>query len=148
MSKLRCQWIRRGWGLKLGAKKEDRLLNLRFADDVLLVASSAHVLKKMMQEMCDEVAKVGLKIHTGKTKILANAFGRKQSRAENIELGMDKIEILPAHDSTKYLGREFSLDDYHDREIRHRMSCGWAKFSKQRHTLRQTVSFEAATPTI
>ena len=42
------------------------------ADDVLLVARSLKVLSKMVVEMRRAVADVGLEMHLGKTKILAN----------------------------------------------------------------------------
>ena len=43
--------------------------------------------------------------------------------------------------STKYLGRALSCSDHHDREIRNRIACGWAKFTQYRRELTDTKSF-------
>ena len=48
------------------------LTNMRFADDVLLFASSKEQLQKMLRDFKHSTEKVGLKIHTGKMKILSN----------------------------------------------------------------------------
>ena len=50
----------------------DCLTNLRFADDVLLFASSKEQLQKMLCEFKRSTEKVGLRIHPEKTKILSN----------------------------------------------------------------------------
>ena len=50
----------------------DCLTNLRFADDVLLFATSKEQLQKMMYEFKESTKKVGLRIHPGKTKVLSN----------------------------------------------------------------------------
>jgi hypothetical protein len=135
MARVKKTWLQRGWGIQLGAGRDDRLLNLRFADDVLLVAKSLKILKKMMEDMRQEVAKVGLEMHFGKTKILANPKGRKQSHAPYVDIGNQRVEILGPDESTKYLGRAFALTDYHNREIKHRISYGWAKFMKYKDEL-------------
>ena len=46
--------------------------NMRFADDVLLFASSKEQLQKLLCEFKRSSEKVGLRIHPGKTKILSN----------------------------------------------------------------------------
>jgi len=102
---------------------------------VLLVARSLKVLKRMVAEMREAVADVGLEMHFGKTKFLANEQGRKQSHAEQVNIDGVIIDILKPDESTKYLGRELTFADYHDREIRHRIACGWAKFSSYKAEL-------------
>ena len=129
MTGLKATWLKRGWGNQLGTNPEDRLSNLRFADDVLLVSRSLKVLRKMVTEMKRAVADVGLEMHFGKTKILANEQGRKQSHATNVDIDGHSVDILQPGESTKYLGREFGFTEYHVREIRHRVACGWAKFT-------------------
>ena len=91
---LKQTWIRRGWGVPLGVGKDERLLNLRFADDILLIAKSLKVLTKMMEEMQVAVREVGLEMHFGKTKILANAHGQKQGNASSIKVGANEVEIM------------------------------------------------------
>ena len=50
----------------------DCLTNLRFADDVLLFATSKDEIRKMLCEFKKDTEKVGLRIHPEKTKILSN----------------------------------------------------------------------------
>ena len=124
MARVKTKWVEKGWGIQLGVNHEERLTNLRFADDVLLVARSLKVLKCMMGGMRRAVAEVGLEMHFGKTKILANAKGRKQSQAKYIEIGGAQIKIMSPAKSTKYLGRAVAFTDFYNCEIKHRSSCG------------------------
>ena len=50
----------------------DCLTNLRFADDVMLFATSKKQIRKMMCDFKKATEKVGLRIHPDKTKILSN----------------------------------------------------------------------------
>ena len=59
-------------GIYLSDHDHDCLTNLRFADDVLLFATSKEQLQKMMYEFKESTGKVGLRIHSGKTKVLSN----------------------------------------------------------------------------
>ena len=116
-------------GIKLGINTDERITNLRFADDVLLAARSLNVLEMMVADMKRAVAEVGLEMHFGKTKMMAHKQGWKQSHSEVVDIDGVNIDILKPGESVKYLGREFSFVDYHDEEIRHRIACGWGKFS-------------------
>ena len=53
-------------GICLGDYELTCLANLRFADDVLLFATTQEQLQKMMCEFKHSTEKVGLKIHPGK----------------------------------------------------------------------------------
>eukprot|EP00973_Karenia_brevis_P000580 82320-Karenia_brevis.AAC.1 len=56
---------------RLGVYLDGHLLsNLRFADDVLLLATSLKDLKVMLADMFQSVHCCGLELHPGKTKIL------------------------------------------------------------------------------
>ena len=59
-------------GICLGDNDHDCLTNMRFADDVLLFASSKEQLQKMLCDFKRSTEKVGLRIHPGKTEILSN----------------------------------------------------------------------------
>ena len=63
---------RKGMGKNLSDNGHDCLTNLRFADDVLLLASFKEQLRKMLYEFKKSTEKVGLRIHPEKTKILSN----------------------------------------------------------------------------
>ena len=57
-------------GIYLSDHDRDCLTNLRFADDVMLFATSKEQLRKIMYEFKKATEKVGLRIHPDKTKIL------------------------------------------------------------------------------
>ena len=59
-------------GVDLSDQERDCLTNLRFADDVMLFATSKEQIRSMMCEFKDATEKVGLRIHPDKTKILSN----------------------------------------------------------------------------
>ena len=50
----------------------DPMTNLRFAEDVLLIAQSKNDICKMIANLREESKKYGLKLHMGKIKILAS----------------------------------------------------------------------------
>ena len=54
---------------------DERLTNLRFADDILLIATPRDQLKSMIEDLEKHTAEVGLEIHMGKTKVLRNGNG-------------------------------------------------------------------------
>ena len=59
-------------GIYLSDHDHDCLTNLRFADNVLLFATSKEQLQKMLCDFKESTEKVGLRIHPEKTKILSN----------------------------------------------------------------------------
>ena len=62
----RCPEIPKEW--KLDGHGE-RLTNLRFADDMLLLAKNKDELREMMEWLLDDLASVGLDINKKKTKL-------------------------------------------------------------------------------
>ena len=42
---------------------------------------------------------------------------------------------MAPNQSVKYLGRDLTFSEYHDQEIRHRINCGWAKFTANKDIL-------------
>ena len=63
---------KKGMGIYLNDNDKDCLTNLRFADDVLLFASSEEQLQKMSCEFKKSTEQVGLRTHPEKTPILSN----------------------------------------------------------------------------
>ena len=114
----------------------DPLTNLRFADDVLLIAQSRADARKMTEHLATEAAKFGLKINADKTKILTTAA---QTRASSVEVGSQRIDIISPENSERYLGRMLCLADYHTAELRNRLKNAWAAFSKYRTVFHSTA---------
>ena len=63
---------KKGMGIYLSDYDHDCLTNLRFADDVLLFATSKDQLQKMLYDFKESTEKVEVRIHPEKTKILSN----------------------------------------------------------------------------
>ena len=105
---------------------------MRFADDMLLFASSKEQLQKMLCEFKRSTEKVGLRIHPGKTKILSN---QSLDIRKEIEIDDIKVVMLTREESTKYLGQMITFQQQETTEIRNRIRAAWAKFHKYRQEL-------------
>ena len=92
-------------GKYLSDHDHDCLTNLRFADDVMLFATSKEQIQKIMNEFKKATEKVGLRIHPDKTKILSNQSNMNSDTKRYIKIGDMSIEILTRNESVKYLGQ-------------------------------------------
>jgi hypothetical protein len=97
----------------------EKIQELRFADDVVLVAKSKDEIQWMMEKLIDESAKAGLIINSDKTKIMSNT-----SDANFVV----KHEIIEKVESYKYLGRIISIKNECAEEIDTRIRNGWKSF--------------------
>ena len=76
----------------------DPLSNLRFADDVILFASSPGDIGKMIDDLSKETGKFGLKIHTGKTVVLSN---RSADRPKTVKCGSAEVKVASPDDTER-----------------------------------------------
>ena len=77
---------------------------MRFADDILILATSQQQLQTMLQDLSEACGRVGLKIHWGKTKMLSNI--PDESRDDiNVTVDEQKVQLIGYNESTPYLGR-------------------------------------------
>ena len=74
---------KKGMGMYLSDHDRDCLTNLRFADDVLVLAISEEKLQKMLCDFKKSTEKVGLRIHPEKTKILRNQSSLSSDTKKN-----------------------------------------------------------------
>jgi hypothetical protein len=121
-------WRLKGWGIQTGEALHSILCNLRFADDILLLATSKEQLHTMLTDLANAAKRVGLEMHMGKTKVLSNVEDEDREGTSYINIGGSQVEILPLMGSSMYLGRLLCLGALHDEEVRHRIRRGWAKF--------------------
>ena len=66
----KVKWTKNNYGININGR---RLSNLRFADDIVLFATSAKKLEKMMNELNDKSKEVGLNMNPMKTKLMTNS---------------------------------------------------------------------------
>ena len=123
---------KKGMGIYLTEHDHDCITNLRFADEVLLFASSEEHLQKMLCENNKSTEKVGLRIHPEKTKILSN---QSSDTKKEIEVDDMKVEILTRGENVRYLGQMITFLQQETTEIRNRIRAAWATFPKYRQEL-------------
>ena len=112
----------------MGGGRSETLGNLRFADDVILMASSVKHLKTMIKEFMVAAGKIGLELHLGKSKVLTN----ENPDYKKLEIDGCTFEV---QESTEYLGRVMSFTDSHSVEIKHRIARAWSKFMANKDVL-------------
>ena len=109
------------------------LTELRFADDVILVAQSKSDVTKMLQDLATFSAKYGLKLHFGKTKIMTwNALSQTDV---SVSVEGQCVTILDEATAERYLGRKLAFRNCQATEIANRIAAGWAAFTKHKSEL-------------
>ena len=116
-------------------EQAERMTNIRYADDILLVGKSLDEAVEMLELLEAILREYGLELNMAKTMILSTcpAPGAKTF----VEVCGAFAEILGKNGSHKYLGRAFSgnLQDRGKSALDHRLGCGWAKFQNLQGTL-------------
>lgn len=135
---LQAKWDaadKRRKGVKFGLPVGDgaSLTNLRFADDVMLVAHNKRDITRMLSQLADAANKYGHKLHFGKTKIMT--WDRLAAGCSSIFLGDKRVSILKETETEKYLGRKLCFADSCEVEVRNRLAGGWAAFHKHKGEL-------------
>ena len=121
--------------MQIGETKSDRLTNLRFADDLLLVATTRSQITTMIAGLKKAAASVGLQLHMGKTKILTNRFSGSVDSGEHCEIDGERIDVLGADETTMYLGRSLNLRHPQEAEMDARMRAAWRAFHARKSEL-------------
>jgi len=118
---------------------------LRFADDVLLFATTLPQLTTMLNDLHEVAGRCGLELHPDKTAILCNLSQRRgRQAAKHVTVGGRDVKVLNYDDSTKYLGRKLTFHDHHAVEIDNRIATAWRKLSALRDELTNNTSNQAA----
>ena len=120
--------------MSLGA--ECYLTSMCFADDVVLLAAKAKHIREMIADLRAAAAERGLKIHSGKTKVLPNEAAASSTRLPAyFEIDGEKYAVLGPEDSAKYLGRKVRFKDPNLAEFDNRVAKAWGAFSKYKKEL-------------
>ena len=76
-------------GIKIARRN---INNLRYADDIILMAESEEELKSLLMKVIEDSEKVGLKLNIQKTKIMASdPITSRQTDGETVETVADFI---------------------------------------------------------
>ena len=113
----KLDWQEKKYGLCVG---EAHLTNLRFADDIVLIAKSTGEPQQMMNDLTRESSRVGLNVNKAKTKIMSKTPA--SININNQPLG--NVTNYP------YLGNLVSVDGDHEPEVARRIGLAWNNFKK------------------
>ena len=102
----------------------EKLSTPRFADDVALTAQDVRDMEHQLITVNEESLKIGLKIHKGKTKFMANI-----NTSDNIQINGTKIEKVTNY---KYLWQTVAMENSTKQEVSVRIKAGWSVFGKYR----------------
>lgn len=96
-----------------------RLNNLRFADDIVLLSCSIQELEVMLRDLNNACKKVGLNINYSKTIAMSNR--------QTIPISVDGNNIEYKKEYI-YLGQLMSFQEKMDKELQRRQTAAWAKY--------------------
>ena len=101
---------------KLGSRQEgENINNLRFADDITLMAESKEELKSLLMRVKEESERAGLRLNIKKTKIMASTPNTAwQIEGENVEVVTDFL----------FMGSRITEDSDRSHEISRRLLLG------------------------
>ena len=102
-------------GFRIGGRE---INNLRYADDIVLIATSVNELQQLVDRVRVASQKLGLIINTAKTKVMVSAMTK--------EIASITVngQILEQVSSFVYLGAVFTDDSDCSKDIRKRLAMG------------------------
>ena len=120
------------WDTKGLEVNGDRINNLRFADDIVLVSTNGDEMEEMLNELDTESLKLGLKMNMRKTEIMYNSF------ADEKEVKINGIAVKKVEEYV-YLGQLVTMKSDKTDEIKRRITAGWRAFGKYKDILKSKM---------
>ena len=109
------------------------LNNLRFADDIVLIAPNLEELETMLTQLNEMSQRIGLKMNLSKTKIMTDIITERSIKIQN-----EEIEYVTSY---KYLGHTLKLGlDNQTAEIKRRVGLGWAAFGRLNYIFKSKMN--------
>ena len=104
---------------------------MRYADDLMILATSREELVSMVEMLVQELSLIGLQLNGTKTKVLTTSTLQE---ASYVEICGTMVAILHGGMTHKYLGRKFpgNLNSRTEVEIMHRIKCAWHNFHQHK----------------
>jgi len=106
-------------GMRIGGI---RVTNLRYADDIVLVAESPEELQLLMKRLQAACEEMGLAINVSKTSSMS-------LNTDNLAILTAYDEQVPQSDRCKYLGAIFNADASGSTEFKQRLALGYARLA-------------------
>ena len=115
-------------GVRIGGRN---LNNIRYADDMVMIADSEDTLQELVSKLDEECKKMGLRINKNKTESMGVT---KESGRLPVNITLEGVPIKQVN-SFRYLGSLVSEDGKCDAEIRARIGMAKTNFGKMRSIL-------------
>ena len=115
-------------GVKIGGRN---INNIRYADDMVVMAETEEGLQILMDKLREECGKFGLRINIGKTEVMG-VTKRRERLPVNITLAGVRIKQV---ETFRYLGSLVSDDGRCEAEIKSRIGMAKGNFGKMRKIL-------------
>ena len=127
MSKLKAKWEREGLGTTVGSnfREKDRISYAMFADDTTLIAKSKRSLQKMLHDIQEGLAEIGLNLNADKCYIQSS---RPLGRSCSLQVDGASFPIISRDEGFKILGTTYTLNGNTDLEFDKRMNAAYGKF--------------------
>ncbi|KAI5743429.1 hypothetical protein M8J77_018082 [Diaphorina citri] len=119
-------------GIKINGR---RLNNLRFADDIVLLATNTLELQSLTQDLAIAAKEIGLKMNISKTKIMYNEW----CTAGYVSVDNKNLEQVEEY---VYLGQLINLKGDFKPEIFRRINLGWRAYWKNAMVFKSNMPLE------
>ena len=110
--------------------------NLRFADDIDLIAGSNAELQDLTNKLTDNASSFGMEVSTEKSKIMVNSDDNMQSNITMNGVPLEEVKDF------KYLGAMISQDGSSTKEVRSRISAATAAMTRLQRIWQSNISFK------
>ena len=95
------------------AAQDERLPNLRYADDMMIFGTSPEELAQMTEWLIEELFDVGLHLNIAKRKVLITS----EDNVDFLSVGGNLVDVIIGIARHKYLGRYLPGDLYNRGEV-------------------------------
>ena len=116
----------------------ERIIMLRFADDIVLLAENEKSLQETLCKMEEILIKYKMKINSKKTKVM-KCHKTNMRNSMNIKLGADRLEEC---NEFCYLGSIITNDNRSKRDVKSRIAQAKKAFAEKRQLLTSSISLE------
>jgi len=111
------RWNDKQFGLQIG---NEYLNNLKFADDIVLIAKKPQELQIMVNQLHSESHRIGLKMNKAKTKTMSSNI----AQAPKIEVENEELETVQHY---IYLGQMIQNNGSQEKELKKTCDDGMVK---------------------
>eukprot|EP00973_Karenia_brevis_P083893 11641336-Karenia_brevis.AAC.1 len=128
MQKLKQRWETNKLGSVIGANSDnkDRITFAMFADDTTLIARSRRSLEKMLKDVQEELASIGLNLNASKCSIQCS--GSRFDGTKELKFMGQSFPMVSCDVGFKVLGTTFTLNGNCAEEFAERLKAGYGKF--------------------